>query len=61
MIDNRAKNTFWHFSKVYISQETANTMGEEAQYYTVDNDAAQINDGYRFELWDYDNDRVMSL
>lgn len=61
MIDNRAKNTFWHFSKVYISQEEANTMGEEAQYYTIDDEAASINDGYRFELWDYDNDRVMSL
>ena len=58
MIDNRAKNTFWHWSKIYITQDEANTLGEEAQYYTVDNEAAQINNGYRFELWDYDNDKI---
>lgn len=61
MIDNRAKNTFFHFSKIYISQDEANSLGEEAQYYTIDDDAAQINNGYRFEFWDYDNDKVMSL
>lgn len=61
MIDNRGKNTFWHWSKVYITQEEANTLGTEAQYYTIDNDAAQINDGYRFELWDYDNDTSLGI
>lgn len=61
MIDSRAKNTFWHFSKIYISQEEANTMGEESQYYTVDNDAAQINNGYRFELWAYDFDTALGI
>ena len=61
MIDNRAKNTFWHFSKVYISQEEANLLGEEAQYYTIDDEAAQINNGYRFEFWAYDFDTCLGI
>lgn len=61
MIDNRAKNTFWHWSKVYISQTEAESLGDESQYYTIDDTAAQINDGYRFELWDYDNDTGLGI
>lgn len=61
MIDNRAKNTFWHYSKVYISSEEAKTLGDDAKYYTIDNEAAAINDGYRFEFWDYDNDTGLGI
>lgn len=61
MIDNRAKNTFWHWSKVYITQDEAIALGEESQYYTIDNEAAQINDGYRFEFWNYDNDSGIGI
>lgn len=61
MIDNRSKNTFWHWAKHYITTEESATLGDKAAYYTVDDDAASINNGYRFDLWDYDNDKVMSL
>lgn len=61
MIDNRAKNTFWHWAKHYITTAEATTLGDKAAYYTVDDAAAGINSGYRFDLWDYDNDKVMSL
>ena len=61
MIDNRAKNSFWHYAKHYISTSEAATLGDKADYYTIDDDAAAINNGYRFDLWDYDNDRNLSL
>nr|DAT63961.1 MAG TPA: hypothetical protein [Caudoviricetes sp.] len=61
MIDNRAKNSFWHWAKHYISTSEAETLGDKAAYYTIDDAAAAINNGYRFDLWDYDNDRNLSL
>lgn len=61
MIDNRAKNSFWHWGKTYISETEAVEMGDDAQYYTIDNDEAAINEGYRFDLWDYDNDTSLGI
>lgn len=61
MIDNRAKNSFWHWCKYYITDAQAEEMGDEAQYYTIDNNAAAINEGYRFDLWDYDNDTALGI
>jgi hypothetical protein len=61
MIDNRAKNSFWHWGKTYITEAEAAEMGDRAQYYTIDNAAAAINNGYRFDLWDYDNDTALGI
>ena len=56
MIDNRSKNVFPHWAKHYITQAEAETLGSKAAYYTIDDDAAAINRGYRYDFWDYDND-----
>ena len=61
MIDNRAKNTFWHWAKHYITTSEASTLGDKAAYYTVDDTAAGINNGCRFDLWDYDNDSALGI
>lgn len=102
MMDNRAKNTFWHWAKFYVSQSeyetsdicynivaetdsydpdktyymksggayavwTGNNWNDRPQlyvhndYYTVSNAAAAINDGYRFDFWDYDNDSSVGI
>lgn len=62
MLDNRAKNTFWHWGKVYISDAEAQAMGEDkAAWFTLDNEKAAINNGYRFDFWDYDNDTAIGI
>lgn len=61
MMDNRAKNTFWHWAKIYVSQEEYDLNPEDNQYYIVDNAAAAINNGYRFDFWDYDNDSSLGI
>ena len=99
MMDNRAKNSFWHWAKMYITQaevtaaeealkgaqdalkelQNAETPNEEAianaqalveekeaaynktLWYTVDDAEAAVNEGYRFDWWDYDNDTSLGI
>ena len=61
MTDNRAKNTFYHYAKHYISNAEARELGDDAKYYIIDDEAATINNGYRFDFWDYDNDTALGI
>ena len=62
MTDNRAKNTFWHWAKIYITTAAAQAMGaEKAARYIINDAAAAIHDGYRFDFWDYDNDTSLGI
>ena len=61
MIDNRAKNTFYHWAKHYISTSEASEMGNKAKYYTIDDEAAGINNGYRLDFFNYDNDSALGI
>lgn len=61
MIDNRAKNVFFHYMKYYITSEEASVLGDNAKYFVIDDESAAINNGYRYEFWNYDNDSVLGI
>lgn len=65
MVDNRAKNTFWHYGKQYYTNEEAQRFAnyeELKQGGFVDDEKARINEGYRWDLaFDYDNDTSLGI
>lgn len=65
MVDNRAKNTFWHYGKHYYTDEEARNFHNYADLKNrgyIDDEKAQINSGYRWDLaFDYDNDTSLGI
>lgn len=74
MMDNRAKNTFWHFAKTGVYREVSRPVSEllhvycekNGEEYTPTSDTS-IQSGkayytqYAFDLWDYDNDTALGI
>lgn len=63
MTDSRAKNSFWHWSKVYLTEEEAESdyYKNSAVFYEIDNEKASINGGYRCDFWFYDADTAIGI
>lgn len=70
MIDNRAKNTFWHFARTGEFRKVSKPIIEllhvycefDGENYTKTEDSSivegkQYYTEYAFDMWDYDNDR----
>jgi len=66
MVDNRAKNSFWHYGKAYYSHVEAEQYGLDitdprvAKY--IDDEEAAIDNGYRYDLtFGYDFDTCLGI
>lgn len=74
MMDNRAKNTFWHFAKTGKHRIVSRPVSELLHIYCEYKDGNYVKtedkviDGnktyyteYAFDLWDYDNDTALGI
>ena len=74
MMDNRAKNTFWHFAKTGTHREVTNPINDMIHVYDelIDNEYVRTEDTtvdpektyyteYAFDMWDYDNDTALGI
>ena len=66
MVDNRAKNSFWHYGKAYYSHAEAEQYGlnitdpRVTKY--IDDEEAAIDNGYRYDLtFGYDFDTCLGI
>lgn len=50
LVDNRAKNSFYHYGKAYYTTEEAKEFGDKIDKKYIDNEQAAINNGYRWDL-----------
>lgn len=74
MMDNRAKNTFWHFAKTGVFRKVSRPVPELLHIYAelIDGEYVTTSDTeihndktyytqYAFDLWDYDNDTAIGI